>query len=90
MALVLRAQDFLFVLLQFGRDVALGVLERLLALVIARDLGGVRVRDLDVVAENPVEADLEGVDAGALDFVRLKAGDPFLAAAADVASSGMS
>ena len=74
-------EDLLLVLLQLRRDVALGVLERLLALVVGRDLGGVGVRDLDVVAEDLVEADLEAGDAGAGDLLGLEAGDPLLAAA---------
>src|SRR5947199_178208 len=56
LALLLGRQDFLLILLQFRRDVALGILQSLLALIVGRDLGGVRVRDLDVVAEDLVEA----------------------------------
>ena len=69
--LLFRADDLLFELLEIGRDVALGVGERLLADVVRRHLGEVRFRDLDVVAEDGVEADLERGDAGALALARL-------------------
>src|SRR5260370_9681884 len=78
MDLLLSGEDFFLVLLQVRRDVALGVLTRLLALVVGRDLMGVRVRDLNVVAEYLVEADLQTVNAGARGFLALKVGDPFL------------
>ena len=79
-------QHLLLVLLQLGRDVALGVLERLLADVVGRDLASaVGVGDLDVVAEDLVEADLQAGDAGAADLLGLEAGDPLLAAAGDLA-----
>ena len=55
------------------------------ALVIGGNFFGVGVGDLDVVAKDLVEADLERVDAGAGAFLRLKTGDPFLAAARAVA-----
>src|SRR6266404_7274795 len=79
MDLLLSGEDFFLVLLQVRRDVALGVLERLLALVVGRDLMGVCVRDLNVVAEYLVEADPQTVNAGPRDFLGLKVGDPFLA-----------
>ncbi len=80
----LRAEDFLLVFLQLGSDVALGVLESLLALVIARDSLAVCMGDFDVVAKHLVEADFQAWDAGAADLVGLEAGDPLLAAAGDL------
>src|SRR5437660_517291 len=53
---VLGAEDLVLVLLQLGRDVALGPLDRLLADVVGRDARLVRLGDLDVVAEDLVEA----------------------------------
>ena len=52
--------------LQFRRDVALGVLQRLAAAVIVGNLVDMGVRDLDVEAMHLVELDLEAGDAGAL------------------------
>ena len=81
--LLLGRQHLFFVFLQFRRDVALGVLEGLLAQVVGRHLAGVGVGDLDVIAEDLVVADLQAGDAGAGDFLGLEAGDPFLAVAGD-------
>src|SRR5947209_1907194 len=50
-------------------------------MVVGRDLADVRVRDLDVVAEDLVETDLQARDACAGDLVGLETGDPLLAAA---------
>ncbi len=82
---VLGAEDLVLVLLELGRDVALGVLDRLLADVVGRDLAplGLGVRDLDVVAEDLVEPDLEARDPGAADLLGLELGDPRLAALGD-------
>ncbi len=66
------------------RDVALGVLERLLARVVRRDARGVGVGDLDVIAEHLVVADLQTGDAGPQDLVGLEASDPVLAAGGDL------
>ena len=60
LGLFVGRQDFFLVFLQLGRDVALGVLNRLLADVFGRNLFAVRVGDLDVVAENLIEPDLQG------------------------------
>jgi len=62
---LLRGEDFGFVFLQLWRGEALGVDESLLALVVGGDTAGVGFGDLDVVAEDGVEADLEAGDAGA-------------------------
>ena len=67
---------------------ALGVLDGLLADVVGRDLRAVAalgVGDLDVVAEDLVEADLEAGDPGPADLVGLVPGDPGLAAPGQVA-----
>src|SRR3989441_2798558 len=53
-------------------------------LVIGRDSRLVGVRDLEVVAEHPVEPDLERRDTGALALPRLQRGDVLLAAVARV------
>ena len=67
-------------LFQLRRDVALGVLDGLLADVIIGNAraSGLRlgVGDLDVVAENLVESDFEARDARAPDLLGLKLGDP--------------
>ena len=70
-------------LLELGGDVSLGILDCLLANVVARDVStpglGLGVRDLDVVAENLVEADLQALDPGPPNLLGLKLGDPRLA-----------
>src|SRR5205823_6291768 len=58
------AEHLLFVLLQRRRDEALAAGNRLLAVVIGRDGMEVRLRDLDVVPEDAVVADLQRRDAG--------------------------
>ena len=63
---LIRAEDLIFQLFQFGRDVAFTRRQRLLA---GKSIGyGVRVRaaDLDVIAEHLVEADFQLRDAGFL------------------------
>ncbi len=57
---------------QFGRDVALGVLQRLPAAVVVRDALDVGVRDLDVEAVHAVVLDLQVGDAGALALARFE------------------
>ena len=64
-AAAVGGEELLFVLLQLGRDVALRVGDGLLAEVVDGDGLAVGVRDLDVIAEDPVVADLERGDAGA-------------------------
>ena len=80
LGLLVGREDLLLVLLQLRRDVALGVLDRLLADVVGGDLLAVGVGDLDVVAEDLVEADLQVGNAGPLGLLGLVAGDPLLAA----------
>ena len=82
---LIRAEHLLFVLLQRGGDEALPAGDGLLAVVIGRHVGEVRLRDLDVIAEHPVVADLEVADAGARPLRFLHLGDALLAAAADAA-----
>src|SRR5439155_1761540 len=81
---LLRPQHLRLVLLQLRRHVALGAGEGLAPLVIGRDPRLVGVRDLDVVAEHLVEADLERRDTGALALPRLQRRDVLLAAVACV------
>ncbi len=78
--LLVGGQDLLFIFLQLGRDVALGILDRLLADILGGDPLAVRVGDLQVVAEDLVEADLQRGDSRPLGFLGLVAGDPLLAA----------
>ena len=68
---VLGAQRLVLVLLQLGRDVALGADQRLLADEVRRHLVAVGLADLDVVAEDLVVADLQLGQATALGFTRL-------------------
>ena len=62
---LVRAQHAVLVLLELGRDEALAAGDRLLAHVVGRHQRQVRAADLDVVAEDAVEADLERGDPGA-------------------------
>ena len=68
---------------ELGGDVALGVDEGLLAVVVGGHAGGVGLRHLEVVAEHLVVADLERVDSGARALPRLELGDPPRAVSAD-------
>jgi hypothetical protein len=70
-----RRQHTLLVLLESRRDVTLPVGERLPALVVSRYEVAVGVADLDVVAEDAVEADLERLDPGALALLPLDVRD---------------
>ena len=63
---LVRAQRLVLVLLERRRDVALARGHGLPALVVLGHGMQVRLRHLDVVAEHPVEADLEVADAGPL------------------------
>ena len=79
------AQDFLFVLLQRRRDEALAAGDGLLAVIVRRHRVQVRFRDLDVVAEDAVVADLQRRDAGARALALFQLRDDLLAGAADAA-----
>src|SRR5207244_12644326 len=59
-----RAEHVLLVLLERRRDEALAAGNRLLAVIVGRHRAQVRLRHLDVVAEDAVVADLERRDAG--------------------------
>ena len=72
---LLGAQHLGLVVLELGRHVALGGGEGLPPLVVGGDPGGVRVGDLEVVAEDLVEADLERRDPGPLPLPLLQRGD---------------
>ena len=76
---LLRGQDLYFELFEFGRREALGVHQRLLALVVGGDGLGVGLGDLEVVAEDGVEAHLERADAGAFALALFDGGDALAA-----------
>ena len=69
---LLRGQRLVLERLQFRRDVALGVLQRLPAAVVVGNLLDVRVGDFDVEAVHAVVLDLEIGDAGAFALARLQ------------------
>ena len=75
---LLGAEDFVLDLLQLGRDEALGVGHRLLAVVVRRGTAEVGFGDLDEISEDRVVADLERLDPGGLDLAGLELGDPVL------------
>ncbi len=87
---LLQREDLLFgvqhlalVILQLRRGEALRVHQRLLALVIRRREMQIGVRDLDVIAEDVVEPDLQRLNAGARALPRFDLRDvltPVLAA----------
>ena len=70
------AEDFLLHLLEGGGDVALGIGHRLLALVVVGDFVDFGFGDFEEVAEDVVEFDFEGFDAGAFAFGFLQFGEP--------------
>ncbi len=78
-------EHVLFVLFQFRGDVAFGVFDRLFANVVGRNLRAVRMRNLQIVAKNLIESDLEVGNARSLALGGLIAGDPLLAAAGQLA-----
>ena len=76
-------ERFVFERLQFGGDEALGVLHRLLAPVVGRHLGRLRLRHLDEVAAEPVELHSQVGDAAALALLRFEREQKGVAAGAD-------
>src|ERR1700753_948770 len=60
---LVRGKDADFVAFQLGGREALSVSEGLLTLVVRRDEREVGTRDLNVISEDVVEANLEGMDA---------------------------
>ena len=82
-ATLVRRQDAAFEVLQFRSGEPLCVHQRLLALIVARDAAKIRLGDLDVVAEDRVEAHFERRDAGAGALALLDAGDRLAPGVAD-------
>ena len=78
---LLRAEDDRLPFFECGCDVPLAAGEGLLADVLLGQRRGVGVADLDVVAEDPVESDLQRADAGAPPLCRLETRDPVAGAA---------
>ena len=74
--LLLGGEDLFLIFLERGRDVPFAVDERLLADIIPRREMLVRFGDLDVIAEDVVEPDLERIDPRAPDLVFLKFLEP--------------
>src|SRR5580658_1825252 len=72
---LLGGEDFGFVVLELRSGEALGVDEGLLAFVVGGGGGEVGFGDLDVVAEDGIEADFERADAGAAALAVLDGGD---------------
>ena len=72
----LGAHDLLLESLEFVGDEPLGVLERLLAVEAGRHAVAVGGGDFDVIAEDPVETDLQRGDAGLLEQPGLVGGQP--------------
>ena len=75
---LLRVQDQRLKLLQLRRDVPLGVHQRLPPDVLLRHPRQVRVGHFQVVAEDPVVADLQRPDARPLALLPLQSGDVLL------------
>ena len=83
--LLLRVENLRLILLQFGSRKALGIHQRLLALVIGGREMQVRLRNLNVVAKNRIELDLERANAGAFALTRFDLCQVLLRVAAQVA-----
>ena len=60
----LRAEDFSFVILQFGRDIPLGINKRLLTNVIVGNFTRAAFTNFDVVAENFIITNFKRTNAG--------------------------
>ena len=76
---LLRAEDFLLVLLQFLSDVTLGVGQGLLADPLRRHLVLMRIGDFEIIAEHIVVAHFQGRNARAFRFAALDVHQVFLA-----------
>ena len=76
-----RSQNLRLHGLQVLGDEALAASHCLLADVVAGHFGQVGLGDLNVIAEDGVESDLQRGDSGASNFVQLQLGQPVLAAA---------
>ena len=78
------AEHLLFVVLECRGNEPLAAGDCLLAQVVGRDVVQIRLRDFYVIAEDPIEANLERRDAGARALGLLHLGDHLLAGAAYV------
>src|SRR5664280_800271 len=83
--LLLGVEHLDLVLLQLWRGKALGVDQGLLTFVLPRREAQVRLGDLEVIAEDAVELDLQRTDTGALAFALLDLCDVLFAVTAQVA-----
>ena len=82
---LLGAEDFPLHLLELGGDESLPSRRRLLAGIVVGNTPEIRRGDLDEIAEDGVEADLQRLDAGAGDLLLLQGGDPGLSLGGGVA-----
>ncbi len=69
---VLRRQGLVFKGFELGRDVTLGIFERLAAAVIRRNERGIGMRDFNVKAMHAVEFHFQGSNPGALALTRFE------------------
>ena len=70
-----RVKDLRFVFFQFRRYITLGVHQRLFADIVRWNFNRVGVADLDVITEDFVETDLQGLDPRSFAFYRFQGGD---------------
>ena len=77
--LVRRTENSRFLVLQILRDISLAIYERLLSYVVVGDHGKKRLRNLNIVSENLVVANLQGLDTRGFLLVRLDLLYPALA-----------
>ena len=80
---IARAEHLVLELLQLRRDVALGVLHRLAAVIVRRHAVGEAAIDLDVVALHAVVAEPQVRDAAALALARFQVEQVLIAVLAD-------
>ena len=83
--LLLGIENLGFILFQFGSREALGIHQRLLALVVGGREVQVRFRNLDVITKNGIELYLERADSRALAFTLLHSHQVLLRVATQVA-----
>ena len=76
---IFRPEHFGLVFLELGGHKPLGRRQSLAALVVGRDLGEVRIGDLEVVPEHLVEPHFERGNAGTVPLPLLDRGDPLFA-----------
>src|SRR4029450_3979764 len=70
------AENFRLHILEFGCDEALATDSGLLACIMGRSTGEIRLGDLDEIAKDRIETHLQGLDPGARDFPFLQLSDP--------------